>query len=72
MATPEQQHPFYKPLWRRVVMVAVIVAWVAFEFYKGDSGLWTTLAVGSLVYAVYTFFLTWPKDQPPDDSASKG
>ena len=64
----EQQHPFYKPLWRRVVIVAVIVFWVGFEFYMGQRGLWLALAVGMLIYAVYTFFLTWPKDEPTDDA----
>ena len=34
----EQQHPFYKPLWRRVVIVAVIVFWVGFEYYMGQRG----------------------------------
>ncbi len=30
----EQQHPFYKPLWRRVAIVAVIVFWLGFEIYQ--------------------------------------
>jgi hypothetical protein len=65
MATREQQHPFYKPLWRRIVIVAVIVVWAGLEFYMGERGLWLWAAIGALVYAVYIFFLSWPKDDPP-------
>ena len=32
MAPPkEQSHPFYKPLWRRVVITAVVLFWFVFE-----------------------------------------
>lgn len=67
MRRPEQQHPFYKPLWRRVVIVIVIAIWLAVEFWQSGVGLWSTLAFGMLVYALYIFFLTWPKDDaaPP-------
>ena len=71
MATKEQQHPFYKPLWRRVVIVLVIAVWFGFELYMGGGGLWLALAAGSLGYAVYTFFLTWPKDEGPKDEGPK-
>ena len=68
MARPsEQQHPFYKPLWRRVAIVVVIAFWLGFEIMTGAAAIWVALAGGMLVYAVYTFFLTWPKDQPKDD-----
>jgi hypothetical protein len=62
MPSKEQQHPFYKPLWIRLAIVAVILAWLAFEYYMGAETLWMAIGVGMLVYAVYTFFITWPKD----------
>lgn len=65
MAFREQQHPFYKPLWRRIVIVAVVAAWVVFEFVTSSSPLWIMLAVAFLIYAVYMFFITWPKDDEP-------
>ena len=68
----EQKHPFYKPLWRRVAMVVTIALWLAFEVYQQSSGLWIAVAGGMLVYAVYTFFITWPKDVPEDDAAPRG
>ena len=68
----EQKHPFYKPLWPRVAMVVTIALWLAFELYQQSSGLWIALAGGMLVYAVYTFFITWPKDAAEDDGAPRG
>ena len=29
----EQGHPFYKPLWRRVVITAVVLFWFVFELF---------------------------------------
>ena len=62
----EQSSPFYKPLWRRIAITAVVAVWLAFEIHGGSS-LWITIAGGMLCYAVWLFFLSWPKtpDDPP-------
>ena len=64
--TYEQSSPFYRPLWRRVVITAVVALWLAFEIYN-QSGLWIGIAAAMLCYALWTFFLSWPKtpDNPP-------
>jgi hypothetical protein len=71
MFKDEQKHPFYKPLWVRVAMVVTIALWLGFEIWQASSGagsgLWMALAAGMLGYAVYTFFITWPKDGSGDD-----
>jgi hypothetical protein len=72
VASKEQKHPFYKPLWRRVAIVIVIALWLAFEIYKDGGTLWIMIAAAMLVYAVYTFLITWPKDEPGDDAAPRG
>lgn len=69
MRAREQDHPFYKPLWRRVAIVIVIALWLGFELYMGSGGIWLAVAAGALAYAVYAFFITWPKDEPPQDGA---
>ena len=63
----EQNSPFYRPLWRRVAITAVVALWLGIEIYYGGSGFWTVIATGMLCYAVWTFFLSWPKtpDNPP-------
>jgi hypothetical protein len=58
----ENQHPFYKPLWRRVAIVAVVALWLGFELWQQSDALWVAIAAGMLFYAVYTFFIRWPKD----------
>jgi polyferredoxin len=68
----EQKHPFYRPLWRRVLIVVTVALWLAFEVYQQASGLWIALSGGMLVYAVYTFLITWPKDTAEDDGAPRG
>jgi paraquat-inducible protein B len=65
--TYEQASPFYKPLWRRIAITAAVAAWLAFEIYNNE-GLWITIAGAMLAYAIWTFFLTWPKT-PPDDTS---
>jgi hypothetical protein len=67
MPSKEQQHPFYRPLWRRIAIVVVIVLWIGFEFWQGGASIWVMIGAGMLVYAVYTFFLTWPRDAPEGD-----
>ena len=57
-------HPFYRPLWRRVAIVAVTGAWAAFELSLGNSGLWTVLGCAVFVYSVWAFLIIW-KDIPP-------
>ena len=67
----EQKHPFYKPLWRRVAIVVSITLWLGFEVWQRNSGLWIAIAGAMLVYAVTTFFITYPKDQPEDDADTR-
>ena len=49
-----------------------VALWLAFELWQQSSGLWIAIAGGMLVYAVYTFLITWPKDEPKDDVSPNG
>jgi len=62
----EQSSPFYKPLWRRIAITAGIAVWLAIEIYN-NSGFWIVLVGAALCYAVWIFFLSWPKtpENPP-------
>ena len=62
----EQSSPFYRPLWRRIALTLFVALWLAYEVYNG-SGLWTGIAAAMLCYALWIFFLSWPKtpDNPP-------
>jgi hypothetical protein len=62
----EQNSPFYRPLWRRIAITAVVALWLAFEIYH-QSGFWILIAAAMLCYALWMFFLSLPKtpDNPP-------
>ena len=46
----DYEHPFFRPLWRRVAVVVVCVAWSIFEFATG-APFWGTIALGFAGYA---------------------
>ena len=60
-------HPFYRPLWRRIAIVAVTLAWLAFELLVSQDGFWTVIAGGMAGAALWFFLISW-KD-PPESSA---
>lgn len=67
MKIADQQHPFYKPLWRRIAIVVVVALWLAFELWMGSTGIWLAMAGGMLAYAIWVFLISFPKDDggPP-------
>ncbi|NVK35816.1 MAG: hypothetical protein HWE23_15115 [Rhodobacteraceae bacterium] len=62
----DAQHPFFAPLWRRVLLTAFCGAWAGFEFYNQNS-TWGWLTVMITVYAIWTFFITY---SPPPESGA--
>jgi len=56
------RHPFFIPLWRRIVTVAVCLGWAAFEFWGGNPG-WGTLFGGTGILAAYGFFVGFDPDE---------
>ena len=50
--------PFFLPLWRRVLTVAVCLGWAAFEF-AGGAVFWAILFGALGLYAAYEFFLAF-------------
>jgi hypothetical protein len=57
-------HPFFKPLWIRVLIVVVTLAWTAFEFSTG-SPFWGVLFGAVGLFAAYRFFVVFnPRDEP--------
>ena len=51
-------HPAFRPLWVRVLIVAICLGWAAVEFVTG-SGLWGAVFLGLGVYAGWGFFVTF-------------
>lgn len=61
------RHPFFIPLWRRVVLVAVMAFWVVVELRVGHP-MWALLVGGIGAYAAYVFFFDFNlPDNDEDD-----
>ena len=44
---------WFRPVYRRVILVIVCLAWVVFEFFMQGDDIWLTLSVLATVYAVW-------------------
>ncbi len=79
----DPQHPFFKPLWRRILTVVAPAAWGLVELSNGASG-WAILFFGASAYAAYELLFmfersnreaasTVDKDRSPaDDNGADG
>jgi hypothetical protein len=67
----DNQNPFFRPLWLRVLLVAICFGWAAFELYAG-SQTWALITAAIGAYAVWSFFITYdPIDKPPPPSGER-
>ena len=60
--------PFFQPMWRRVLTVALLGGWVAVELTHGNPW-WALLAAGIGVYAAYVFFFDFRIETDDDTDA---
>ncbi len=65
MTLLDAQHPFFRPLWRRVAVVVLCLGWGLFELLNGSS-LWAMLFIGAGVYSGWQFFVASPPEPEPD------
>jgi len=54
-------HPFYRPLWRRIAIVVLVALWLGYELALGGDPMWQVLAAGLLAYSVWTFLIRYPR-----------
>lgn len=54
---------FFRPLWRRIAIVAVCAGWTVLEWVSGQQG-WAAIAAAVTAYGAWSFFIAW-KDPPP-------
>lgn len=58
-------HPFYRPVWRRWVIVACVAAWLLFEIFLSGSQLWMVIAGAVFIYTLWTLILSWKDSGSP-------
>lgn len=66
MAIKNQDHPFFRPLWRRIAIVVVTAVWCFVEWYHGQA-TWVFISGAICIYAIRTFLMTYPKTFPGDE-----
>jgi hypothetical protein len=52
------RHPFFRPVWRRVLITAFLVGWTVFEVGWG-SMFWAMLFGALGVFCFYEFFVAY-------------
>ncbi|MBO6539865.1 MAG: DUF3329 domain-containing protein [Rhizobiaceae bacterium] len=57
----ELNDEFFRPVWKRVLIVAATVGWACFEFYSGQT-FWGVIFLGIGVYAIYGLFIAFDPD----------
>ena len=58
-------HPFFRPLWLRVLIVLACLGWAVVELSNGSTG-WAILFGAIGLYAAYGFFVAF-NPRPPED-----
>lgn len=53
-----EDHPFLRPLWRRIALVGFCVAWAIFEVVYGQP-LWALIAAGMAAYGAWIFLIAY-------------
>ena len=57
-------NPWFRPLWRRILVTVVALGWGVFEIFAGDP-LFAILFVALGGYAAYRLFVTFnPRENP--------
>jgi hypothetical protein len=65
----DAEHPFFRPLWRRIAVVAFCAVWAGWEYWNGQP-MWATIAGGMAAYAAWVFLLTYKA--PTETTAGPG
>lgn len=67
----DTDHPFFKPLWIRVLVVAVCVGWGVFELASG-APFWAVIFLGIAAYSAWGFFVAFNPRDEAGPAAKKG
>ncbi len=62
--TRDNEHPFFRPLWRRIAAVCACLAWSVLEFVS-KAPTWGFIALAFAAYAIWQFFINYRP--PPED-----
>lgn len=64
MALNENDLRFFRPLWIRILVTAVVAGWCLSEIVFSHDQLWIGLTGFGVVYCLYNFFWKFPRSGP--------
>jgi hypothetical protein len=67
----EQAHPFYRPVWRRWLIVGSTVVWTLFEWFVARDPFWGMIATALAGYAGWVLLYTFPAETAAPSGAEK-
>jgi hypothetical protein len=63
------RHPWFRPLWARLVVAGLVLGWTAFEFLRG-APFWGLLFGAAGAWLVHQWFIVFdPRDYEPKDKS---
>jgi hypothetical protein len=65
----DPNHPVYRPLWVRILIVVVCFSWALMESTRGDP-FWAVLAAGAGAYSIYMLLWNYRPPAPAEPAAS--
>lgn len=65
------EHPWFDPLWRRIVLVAVCAGWTGVEIYFGNM-TWVFIMGAIALYAAWAFLVAYKGSDDPTGKAPSG
>jgi hypothetical protein len=64
--TPEKPRPltlpWFKPLWRRVIVIAIIAVWCGWEWLYTHDQFWGMITLAALAYGVWIFIINFDNE----------
>lgn len=54
----DMNHPWFKPLWRRVLVIAICAGVALWDLSNGEY-VWALIFGGLGGYGIYVFFIAW-------------
>ncbi|MCA1490758.1 hypothetical protein [Sinorhizobium alkalisoli] len=64
----DPDHPFYRPLWIRLLIVGLCAVWTGVEFYGGQM-MWATIFLVVTAYAGSALLVFYRPKEPEEKEA---
>ena len=54
--------PWFKPWWRRAILIGVVAIWCGWEWLYNKDQMWGYITLAALAYAVWSFGINFDKE----------